>query len=180
MAVTLRSLSKITFNVTVPPGGTFHGKIPGYDSGTLVSVTTAMIINRTVNSMPSSSLLGGSPFNFTVYTVAADSLREITDSVNPDGIVSVKFPTNSDALGYIVYAAYYSRSFARACISGQDPHNFIQNGSFAVDHFSARGAKVTTDFLEQYVLVNGVKELFQQIGNYSKDLNGLALNQNSN
>ena len=119
--------------------------------------------------MPSSSLLGGPPFEYTVYTIAANSLSDITDSIMPDGTISVEFPTDSKAQGYIVYAAYYARSFVRVSVGGQSPQDFIQNGSFAVDHSSARGAKVTTDFLEQYVLVDGVKELFQQIGNYSKD-----------
>lgn len=34
----------------------------------------------------------------------------------------------------------------------------------AVDHFSAVGAKIITDFIEDYVLLDGVKELFQQVG----------------
>lgn len=34
----------------------------------------------------------------------------------------------------------------------------------AVDHCSAVGAKVITDFMEDYVLLDGVKELFQQVG----------------
>lgn len=34
----------------------------------------------------------------------------------------------------------------------------------AVDHFSAVGPKVITDFMEDYVLLDGVKELFQQVG----------------
>ena len=67
---------------------------------------------------------------------------------------------------YIIIASFSSQSYTRACIPGPDPQNFLQNGSFAVDHFSTLGAKVTTDFLEQYVLVNGVKELMEEVGNY--------------
>lgn len=49
-----------------------------------------------------------------------------------------------------------------ARLAGEDriPPIF-QNGSVAVDHFSAVGAKVLTDFMEDYVLLDGVKELFQ-------------------
>jgi hypothetical protein len=128
-----------------------------------------MILNETSYSTPITLL--GIPMgfkNYTVYYIAANSLMDITSTVNSDGSVNVKFPANTVGAGYVVYASYYELSGARACIPGQDPKNFIQNGSFAVDHFSVQGAKVTTDFLEQYILINGVKELFQEIGNYSK------------
>jgi hypothetical protein len=87
-------------------------------------------------------------------------LTDITTKVRSDGTITTKFPANVVVANYTLWAAYYKLSVARACVPGQNPQNFIQNGSFAVDHFSARGAKVTTDFLEQHVLVNGVKELF--------------------
>lgn len=111
--------------------------------------------------------------SYTQYTIAADSLTDITRTTKSDGTVSVTFPTNASAIEFVIYASYYRQSLVRACIPGQSPSNFLQNGSFAVDHFSSDGARVTTDFLEQYVLVNGVKELFKEIGNYSKNLIGL-------
>jgi hypothetical protein len=156
--------------VTVPSGQIYGGKIPGYgSSGTLVSVTTAMILNETSYSEPVTELgIQVGVESYTVYNIAANSLTDITKTVKSDGSLHVSFSTNTSATGYVVYASYYVLSLTRACISGQDPQNFIQNGSFAVDHFSARGAKVTTDFLEQYVMINGVKQLFQEIGNYSK------------
>lgn len=39
--------------------------------------------------------------------------------------------------------------------------------------FSVEGAKVTTDFLEKYIMVNGVRELFKEVGKYSRSLNDL-------
>jgi hypothetical protein len=79
-----------------------------------------------------------------------------------------RVPATNATNKYVPYASYYELSGARACIAGPNPQNFIQNGSFAVDHFSARGATGTTDFLEEYVLVNGVRELLQEVGRYSK------------
>lgn len=105
-----------------------------------------------------------------VSTIAESSLDDITDSVTSNGTISVTFPADSDAVRYVVFAAYYALSGVRACVPGWNPQNFIQNGSSAVDHFSIRGAKVTTDFLEEYVLIDRVKELFQQIGVY-RELN---------
>lgn len=128
-----------------------------------------MILNATFYSIPTTILGIPTGFdNYTVYYIAANNLTDITSSVKADGSVKVEFPANADNAEYVVYASYYELSGQRACIPGETPKNFIQNGSFAVDHFSARGAKVTTDFLEQYVLIDGVKELFQEIGNYSK------------
>jgi hypothetical protein len=106
---------------------------------------------------------------YIVYTISAENLTEITNTVKSDGSIMVDFPSNAAGVKLIVYASYYTLSGARAC-PGQAPQSFIQNGSFAVDHFSKRGAKVTTDFLEQYLLVDGIRELFQQNGNYSKSI----------
>lgn len=127
-----------------------------------------MVLNETFHSDPTTIL--GIPFgseNYTVYYVAAESIADITNAVKSDGSVYVTFPADTSAASYILYASYYQLSLTRACIPGQHPQNFIQNGSFAVDHFSARGAKVTTDFLEQYVMINGVRELLQEVGKYS-------------
>jgi hypothetical protein len=45
-----------------------------------------------------------------------------------------------------------------------NPQTIFQNGSVAMDHFSAVGAKTITDFMEDYVLLDGVQELFRQVG----------------
>jgi len=105
-----------------------------------------MIVN--VSTITISGILAGGfegTYPQTLYTVSAASMTDI-------------------------YAAYYSLSGDRSCVSGPNPQTFLENGSFVVDHFSTTGAKVTTDFLEQYVMVNGVQALMQQIGGYCKCL----------
>lgn len=144
----------------VNPGETFSGIVPGFGSGgSLVAVVTAEIINQNNLSAP------------TLYTVTEASLQDITSNVTTDGTLNITFPMDSSAQGYLVYASYALQNLVRSGLAGPDPQNFIQNGSFAVDHFSATGAKVTTDFLEEYVLINGAKELMEEVGNYSKHLN---------
>jgi hypothetical protein len=101
------------------------------------------------------------------YVLAADSIKDITSMIQPNGTISLTLPTDEKAVKYIVYASYYVLTGERACVAGPNPQNFVQNGSFVVDHFSSVGAKVTTDFLENYVLINGVKELLKEVGNYS-------------
>ncbi|PVH77692.1 hypothetical protein DL98DRAFT_534626 [Cadophora sp. DSE1049] len=136
---------------------------------TLVSVTTATILNSTSISIP--KFIVGIQIGFENYTehyVEADSIHDVTRLVNLDGALSLDFPISGtgNSTRHVVYAAYYQLSGARACIPGRKPQNFLQNGSFAADHFSPEGAKVTTDFLEKYVLVNGVRELLRETGKY--------------
>lgn len=95
-------------------------------------------------------------------------MQEVTGSVTSDGTLNITFPEGSGAEGYLIYASYALQPLIRSGLAGPNPQNFIQNGSFAVDHFSSTGAKVTTDFLEQYVLINGAKELLENVGNYSE------------
>jgi hypothetical protein len=170
----IRSMSaQVSNNTLLTPGEVFNGIVPGYGVGrTLVSVTTAEVLSSANYTVPATMF--GTPLGYnntgTAYNISYDSISDITDSVGPDGSISFQCSTTSNAVNCIVYASYYILSGLRACIPGDNPQNFVQNGSFVVDHFSARGAKVTTDFLENYVLVDGVRELLQQVGNYSKFL----------
>lgn len=150
--------TKNSFVTVIAPGQSFNGTLPGFGSGTLVAVDTAEIINQVVVS------------GVTEYTVIESSLQDIISNVTADGTLDITFPDDSGVEGYLVYASYAFQNLVRSGLAGPDPQNFIQNGSFAVDHFSATGAQVTTDFLEQFVLVNGAKELIEDVGNYSKYL----------
>lgn len=140
----------------IQPGETFSGTVPGFGGGRLVSVVTAEITSNTTSGP------------ITNYKVTESSLQEVTSNVTSDGTLDITFPGSSNALAYLIYAGYAIQPLVRAGPAGPNPKNFIENGSFAVDHFSSTGAKVTTDFLEQYVLINGAKELLEEVGNYSK------------
>jgi hypothetical protein len=166
----------VSFNITVSPGSSYNGEIPGYGAGILVSVTTGMITKQEFRSDGLGNF--GAAYSYTLNTLSADSITDVTSKVRANGTLSMTFPANQSAISYIIYASFYALSHVEACIPGSDPdpQNFIQNGSFAVDHFSVRGAKVTTDFLEKYVFVDGVKELMQQVGKYSMSHNNTALN----
>lgn len=151
------------------PGSTFEGQIPGYNEGdgTLVSLTTAMVTNKSEHTTTISESFYSYNITNHDYTLAADSIQDVTNLVHTNGTVTVSFPASDRAVEYIVYASYSVLTGERACVAGPNPQNFIQNGSFVVDHFSPVGAKVTTDFLEKYVFVNGVREILKEIGNYS-------------
>lgn len=76
-------------------------------------------------------------------------------------------PIVNAAVEYYLVACYYSKSYTRACVaSSPGPQNILQNGSFAVDHFSPVGAQLTTRFLEQHIFIDGIGDLIREVGNY--------------
>ena len=98
--------------------------------------------------------------NRTQITLSNSSLIDVTDKVDSHGKISLQFPlTETTGSGHNVFAVYIALSGYRAQqgpegLGGPQstPESWLQNGSWAVDHFSARGAKLTTDFWEQYIL----------------------------
>ncbi|KAK5096104.1 hypothetical protein LTS08_007710 [Lithohypha guttulata] len=159
------------FNVSLSADETFADTVPGWGTGELVSVVVFATSNTanvsTVNSKYSlfGSLSG--PVNSTLHTIISSSIGDVSAQVHPDGFINVTAPAGQGALEYYLMASYYSRSYERACIaSSSDPQNILQNGSFAVDHFSSVRAQLTIDFLEQYVLVDGIETLMREVGNY--------------
>lgn len=133
-----------------------------------MSAVTFAIVNTTNLSIPGIAIPGESSY-YTVIenTISYASLDEVTELISPNGTIQVTVSSVSGAESYYLYASYARRSYARACIASSDhPQNILQNGSFAVDHFSITGAKVTTSFLEDYVFIDGIDELLKEAGHY--------------
>lgn len=154
-------------------GEVFNATLPGWGSGELVSAVTFATTNVTnvFTTMSDFSLIGQSQstnlFNSTLHTIASSSLNDVTAQVLNNGTLSVTVPNMEGAVEHYIMAGYYRRSYERACIaSSPDPQNILQNGSFAVDHFSQVGAKLTTDFLEQYIFEDSIHNLMKRVGNY--------------
>ncbi|KAI9714496.1 MAG: hypothetical protein M1820_000457 [Bogoriella megaspora] len=178
-----------SYNISVPIGGTYDDIIPGWSIGKLQAVVSGLVsssVNVTVPPGPSyggsgslnatgtyPSLPGDQPFNRTQVTLAASSLQDLTDQVGPNGRLTYTFPSNSTGEGFTLFVIYLIHSDYRAqqdpeLLGGPQtaPQTFLQNGSWAVDHFSVLGAQTITNFWEQYVLTNGTKELLMSVGNY--------------
>ena len=132
-------------------------------------MTTFAVINSTELPYEVPGLLGAiiGVSNYTQLTISSKSLVEWTDQVSSDGHVNLTAPSIDGASSYLLYASYAQRSYDRADTNhSANPQNIIQNGSFAVDHFSVEGAKLTTSFLEKDILIDGIKELMIEVGNY--------------
>lgn len=92
-------------------------------------------------------------------------MADVTSLVDSKGFIKVSPKELLDAQYYVIQAYYAVQPLGRELTAWTSNRQTIfQNGSITVDHFSAVGAKVITDFMEDYVLLNRVKKLFQQVG----------------
>ncbi|KAK6216503.1 hypothetical protein LQW54_003509 [Pestalotiopsis sp. IQ-011] len=112
--------------------------------------------------------------NRTQVTLSNSSLQDVTEKVDDRGQIRLAFPSTETGYGYNIFAVYVGLSGYRAQqgpegLEGPQtaPESWLQNGFLAVDHFSAQGAKLVTDFWEQHILQNGTRELLQEIGSYA-------------
>ncbi|ETS76560.1 hypothetical protein PFICI_11947 [Pestalotiopsis fici W106-1] len=151
--------SSVTIN------GTFTGKIPGWgQSDFLAAHTYAITRVETVNTRITTPF--GRYGSYTRSTISNDSLTEVTDLVATDGTIDVSPVPVAGAESYVLQAWYMYQPLGREIIANSHPSTFLGNGSLYADHFSATGAKVITDFLEEYIFIDGAKELIQQVGHY--------------
>lgn len=111
--------------------------------------------------------------NRTQITLSEASLTDVTKKVDASGHLSVTFDSDASGINNTIFAVYLIHSDFRAQDGPEDlggpqtsAHSFVQNGSWAADHFSALGAETITKYWEQYILINGTRELLMDVGNY--------------
>ncbi|ORY00972.1 hypothetical protein BCR34DRAFT_102101 [Clohesyomyces aquaticus] len=169
-----------TYNVNVT-GGSFDAVLPGWGTGKLQAAVSGKILGSekfTTSDSPG-GLPGDLPLARTQYTLSAQSLTDVTPLVDPSGRLHVDFvasgtTANTTGQSNMIFAVYLIQSHYRAQqgpleMKGpmSNPDSYINNGSWAVDHFSALGARVMTKFWEEHILNNETRELLQQVGNYA-------------
>ncbi|KAI9668279.1 MAG: hypothetical protein M1821_001099 [Bathelium mastoideum] len=178
-----------SYNISVPLGGNYSNTLPGWGTGKLQAVVSGRVVSSVNITVPPAGTYGGSselnatgtypslpgdvPYNRTQATLASDSLEDLTSAVSSDGRLSYTCPQSGAGLGCTLFVIYLIHSDYRAqqdpaFLGGPQtaPQSYLQNGSWAVDHFSALGAQTTTNFWEQHVLTNGTRELLMSVGNY--------------
>ena len=163
----------IPYNTMVPPKGMFNGTLPGWGSGKLQAVVTGEVTSSVNTSSAGPGLPNGANGSRTQKTLRASSLTDVTSKVGKDGHFNADFAHETQGVEYLIMAVYLARSNARnqqppGVLRGPQtqPQDWRQNGSWTVDHFSATGAKVVTDFWEKYVLTGSTKSLIRAVGNY--------------
>lgn len=163
------------YNTTVPIGESYDGKLPGWGTtGKLQAVVTGLAVKSENLTITESQFGRSTQVNITQTTLATDSLQDVTKLAKSDGTIKLDFTGFKDGVFHQVFAFYLVRSLYRneayppSLLGPQTvPKDFVHNGSWTVDHFSSRGAKVMTDFWENYLVSGGEKELLGQVGNYA-------------
>ncbi|GKT63413.1 secreted protein [Colletotrichum tofieldiae] len=97
------------------------------------------------------------------------SLDDITGLVSKaTGALTTKFPPSEDAR-FTIFAFYQKLSGNKNLkFESNSSSTLWDNGSYTVDHFSAQGARVTTDFWEKYILDDQVTTKLKEVGNYAR------------
>lgn len=117
----------------------------------------------------SSISLPDSDVQLPVYVVNESSIVDLTSSVTANGI-SFSAPGGNNT--WRICSFWEAFTNQKSCTGGVNATTLIGNGSWTVDHFSATGAKVTTDFLDQQILSDSnIKALLQEVGEYGESRN---------
>ncbi|KAF9891846.1 hypothetical protein FE257_003331 [Aspergillus nanangensis] len=151
----------------VPKNGSFHGVLPGWGTGDLVAVVSAQVLSTRRNlSNPDSAIpIFGSQPSYTEYTLKNSTLQEWSQNVSPSGELRLTLPPHVNS--YRLFAFYQHLTLQNNVPSTTNASKSIfDNGSYTVDHFSARGAQTVTRFWDQHILKGEVKQLLQTVGNY--------------
>ncbi|CAK1355414.1 hypothetical protein CB0940_00861 [Cercospora beticola] len=167
----------LPFNTTVPVGGTFDGVLPGWGSGQFVSASTGLVTSKTNATWYAAPAWQGQQYNGTRQILADASLADVTQMVDSTtGRLQLSLPNDVEGTGYQIFAYYQTRSTYLEQASPIDLNTnvpqspvttYVQNGSRVVDHFSAKGAKLITDFWEQHLLDGDTRDLIREVGNFA-------------
>ena len=156
---------------TVDASHAFNGTLPGWGSGELQGVVTGVVVGTVNVSGSQPGLPNSNSAAHQQITLSASSLQDITSMVGSDGHLTISFSSDTSTSQRLIFAVYLYHTNGTVVASPSNllgpqtpPTNYVQNGSWIVDHFSAAGAKVVTDFWEQNLLTNGTKEALMHVG----------------
>lgn len=160
-------MRKVPFNATVPDDGVYTGEIPGWGTGELVALVSALVLSKTTVTQEVGSIAGMTNITYEELILSSGSLTEQTESLSADGVADLTFPTVSNGSHYRVFSFYQTLSHNKNLQFNSTVHNSIfDDGSYVVDHFSAAGAQTVANFWEEYILQDGVKAQLQRVGRY--------------
>jgi hypothetical protein len=156
---------------SVPLDGYFNKTLPGWGTGNLVAAVSALVIDSANVTRVVSGLQG--PMNVTHerLTLKYGTLTDVTDNIDStNGVLATKFPRSQKEGRYRVFSFYEKRTLKRNLqFATRGCSTIWDNGSFVVDHFSARGANAIIYFWKKHILPHGrIKELLMKVGNLGK------------
>ncbi|GAD98073.1 RING zinc finger protein [Paecilomyces variotii No. 5] len=175
------SLELLMGNGTISPGQTFAGPVPSpsqpsqellnglgfqhpleqWGAANLSAVVALKVI---AEKPPPGS--GGVDGLYSHVQLDPQSAVDLTANVTANGSLSFIPPERNSS--WRVFSFWEKYTNQRSCDGVRNPANIVANGSWTVDHFSAAGAKVTTDFFDNHINDDSeVAELISQVGNYA-------------
>ncbi|KAL4803123.1 hypothetical protein BDV18DRAFT_153809 [Aspergillus unguis] len=153
------------FNATIM-NGRFSGIIPGWGTGELVALVSAEVVSKSTIQNPSSETFMTPATNSTRLVLRSSSVMEHTSQVSSNGTVSLRFNTDNEVR---LFAYYQYRDLVKNLdIETNTTGTIFDNGSYTVDHFSARGAQTVIDFWENHILNDSeTRSLLEDVGRYA-------------
>ncbi|KAF5584443.1 glycosyl hydrolases family 2 sugar binding domain-containing protein [Fusarium pseudocircinatum] len=153
----------VPFAIQIPANGSLDNPLPGWGAGKLVSLVTATVKSRETIKVGASPFPGASGTHI-FFVLAKGSLVQHTDKVSSKGFLRYKFSETPDGTEQWAFAFYSKKSLIKNLkFNSNDTEHVYGNGSYTVDHFSAKGAMVTIRFWQDYILKNSnVRSLIKQ------------------
>lgn len=162
-------------NTTIGSGETFSGNVPeavvnfNFLSGFMNPAEvwgSNELLAVVAGRIASEGGFGNGPYGFKIpyTTLDHDSLVDLTNITN-HGTLTWTAPNGNGT--WVIFAVYERYTNQRSCVSVANATTALGNGSWMVDHWSASGAKKTTDFWDQHILSDAnIAALVKKAGEY--------------
>jgi hypothetical protein len=164
---TTLTLFKVSSSAVFSSNGQFDGVVPGWGTGELVALVSAEVLTSKNRTLPyaEDSLIGTPQKWYLELILKNGSLTEWTDKVSSAGRVSLNLAPVQTS--YRLFAFYQLQTHSKNLeFTNLNVTDITANGSYIVDHYSSRGAQVTTKFWETHLLDTETLELLKEVGNY--------------
>ncbi|KAF9261168.1 hypothetical protein L218DRAFT_906097 [Marasmius fiardii PR-910] len=156
----------------IDPGDTFNGTLP---PPVIIPFIAADGVIRSANTtgkflvaVLGAQLVDGANSSSSRVSIDFNTVVDLTDQVQGSGNTSSVLWTPSTNQTSVLLAYYYHRNGypeARGGFNGAQNGKPGSWGSFVVDHFSAKGASVSSSFIQNNILSrNGIGELLAEPG----------------
>jgi len=171
---------QVPFSTNVSAGAGFHGVLPGWGTGELISAVSVKVVSETnISLSPPPNQFLQSMDSYLKIIVQNGTMQDHTDDVNQSsGALDIDFPNGEATDVYRLFAMYQTLTHHHNIIPAEEhPKTMWEDGSYTVDHFDAKGAQVVIDFWEKYILNSSfAKELLSEAGQCGM-CNGIPINQ---
>jgi hypothetical protein len=154
------------FAKLVPHTSGFNDTVPGWGTGRLIALLSAAIISKENATVPP-DVLTPNPTPYTQLVLKSRSTVDLTDQVSSHGQIAMDPTSLFEGAETWIFAFYERKSLRRNVVFPNNASSSIwDHGSYTVDHLSAKGARTTIRFWEDYMLYEGLTDLLREAGQY--------------